>query len=280
MRLSNDEFRRKFWTPAVRRLIQNTLYANKTTKCLPCSIMKLAPYEPPNEPALPSERINISRPFENVGIDYFGPYRVRLSGETKVYGLIFSCMTTRAIHLEITSGLTADKTMLAIRRFISRRGCPVNILSDNARQFQLVKSVIERTWSSITFDEKLMEFVSDKGIKWVHTTERAPWMGSIYERLIGSVKYCLKRTLGHCIYEPEELQTIFCEVELVVNSRPITARSENELYEPLRPIDFLLPQGSNWPVQDVADIESNDPDFLLRKDREAAELIRMHQHAS
>ena len=173
------EFRRKFWTPALRRLIQNTLYANKTTKCLPCSIMKLAPFEPPNEPALPSERINISRPFENVGIDYFGPYRVRLSGETKFYGLIFSCMTTRAIHLEITSGLTADKTMLAIRRFISRRGCPVSILSDNARQFQLVKSVIERTWSLITFDEKLMEFVSDKGIKWVHTTERAPWMGSI-----------------------------------------------------------------------------------------------------
>ena len=105
-------------------------------------------------------------------------------------------MTTRAIHLEVTSSLSADRTMLALRRFISRRGCPTSILSDNAKQFQLVKSVIEQQWQLLTMDEKLLDFVAARSIKWVHTTERAPWRGSIYERLIGNVKYCMKRTLG------------------------------------------------------------------------------------
>ena len=71
-------------------------------QCLPCSIMRIKPFHPPNEPPLPRERVCYSRPFQNVGIDFFGPYRVRDS-KRKFYGLIFSCMNTRAIHLEITS---------------------------------------------------------------------------------------------------------------------------------------------------------------------------------
>ena len=242
-------------------------------------MMRARPFAPPPEPPLPTERVNVSRPFEHCGIDYFGPYRLK-SFEEKCYGLIFSCMTTRAIHLEMTSSLSADKTMLAMRRFISRRGCPGSILSDNAKQFQLVKSTVEQQWQMLTYDEKLSNFVTSRGIKWVHTTERAPWRGSIYERLIGSVKYCLKRTLGRRSFEREELYTILIEVELIVNSRPLTTQTENEITSVLKPIDFLLPQGSGLIVNETSDIDPDDPDFLLTRDKEAAELIRLHKSAA
>ena len=256
------EYRKCYWTPALRKLIKNCLYVNKETKCLPCAMMRARPFAPPPEPPLPTERVNVSRPFEHCGIDYFGPYRLK-SFEEKCYGLIFSCMTTRAIHLEMTSSLSADKTMLAMRRFISRRGCPGSVLSDNAKQFQLVKSTVEQQWQVLAYDEKLSDFVTSRGIKWVHTTERAPWRGSIYERLIGSVKYCLKRTLGRRSFEREELYTILIEVELIVNSRPLTTQTENEITSVLKPIDFLLPQGSGLIVNETSDIDPDDPDFLL-----------------
>ena len=165
--------------------------------------------------------------------------------------------------------------MLALRRFIGRRGCPSSILSDNAKQFQLVISVVEQQWQLLTFDDKLHDFVAARGIKWVHTTERAPWRGSIYERLISSVKYCLKRTLGRRTLEREELYTIMLEVEFIVNSRPLTAQSDEEIVKILRPIDFLLPQGSGMVIKDVDGFDPVDPNFL----KEAAELIRLHKRA-
>ena len=69
-------------------------------------------------------------------------------------------MTTRVLHMELTSRLSADRNMLELRRFIGRRGCPPSILSDNAKQFQLVNSVVEQQWQLLTFDEKLHDFVS------------------------------------------------------------------------------------------------------------------------
>ena len=172
----------------------------------------------------------MSRPFEHCGMDYFGPYRLK-SVDEKCYGLIFTCMTTRAVHLELSSSMSADRTMLALRRFISRRGCPVTILSDNAKSFQLVKSVVEQQWQMLTFDEKLQDFVAARGIRWIHTTERAPWL------------------------EKEELYTVLLEVEFIVNSRPLTAQSEDEVIRVLKPIDFLLPQEAGLTINEAAAID-------------------------
>ena len=118
-----------------------------------------------------------------------------------------------------------------------------------------------------------------RGIKWVHTTERAPWRGSIYERLNGNIKYCMKRTLGRKSFEREELFTILTEVEFIVNSRPLTVSSEEERTQVLRPIDFLLPQGSGLVVSEATELDIEGPEFLLPKDREAAQLIQLHKQA-
>ena len=70
------------------------------------------------------------------------------------------------------------------------------------------------------------------------------------------------------------------EVEFIVNSRPLTAQSDEEIVKILRPIDFLLPQGSGMVIKDVDDFDPVDPNFLLPKDKKAAELIRLHKRAA
>ena len=271
-----SEFRKRFWSSALRRLIRQYIYMNKQTKCLPCAIMQAKPFPTPAEPPLPANRVNQSRPFEHTGIDYFGPYKVKTSeGIAKAYGLIFSCLTTRAIHLELTSDMTTDRTILAIRRFIARRGSPSSILSDNARQFQLAKNVIDSTWNLVIEDDKLLNYTNSQHIRWNHTTERAPWRGSVYERLIACVKYCLRRTLSKRALEYEELLTTMVEVEKIVNSRPMTVISEGDLIRPLRPLDFLLPQGDGPTIEYKADSDLQDPDFLLTKEYNASELRKL-----
>ncbi|XP_066911613.1 uncharacterized protein [Clytia hemisphaerica] len=92
---------------------------------------------------LPKERLSVgSHAFENVGVDYFGPINVkqgrrtrRTAGTAKRYGALFTCMTTRALHLELAGDLSTDSFILALRRFRARRGNPKTIRSDNGTNF-------------------------------------------------------------------------------------------------------------------------------------------------
>ena len=81
---------------------------------------------------LPEDRLTPEKPpFSFVGIDYFGPLEVK-QGRSRVkrYGCLFTCLTTRAIHIEIAHSLGTDSMVNALRRFISIRGCPERIRSD------------------------------------------------------------------------------------------------------------------------------------------------------
>ena len=92
---------------------------------------------------LPKERLSFNeQPFTHTGIDYFGPINVKLTRKTrsnqathKRYGALFTCLTTRAVHLELASDLSTDIFILALRRFIAGRGKPKEILSDNGANF-------------------------------------------------------------------------------------------------------------------------------------------------
>ena len=62
---------------------------------------------------------------------------------------IFTCLATRAVHLELVVDMTAEQFLLCFRRFISQRGTPREIISDNAQQFKTASSVINRIWKNI-----------------------------------------------------------------------------------------------------------------------------------
>ena len=107
-------------------------------QCIVCRRAEGGPFASPPMPPLPAERVNQSPAFTFCGVDYFGPMFVKVeAGENKkVWVLLFTCLATRAIHLELVADMSTEQFLLAFRRFVARRGCPSRIWSDNAPQFK------------------------------------------------------------------------------------------------------------------------------------------------
>uniref|UniRef100_A8PET6 Integrase catalytic domain-containing protein n=1 Tax=Brugia malayi TaxID=6279 RepID=A8PET6_BRUMA len=142
-----------------------------------------------------------------------GPLSVKSNtGLVKRWIALFTCFTTRAVHLEMAENLSAENFSHVLRRFIARRGYPKLILSDNASQFQLVfKTVMEEN----------ANFLATKGMIWKNTIPRAPWGGGVYERLIGLTKKALRRAMGRKLLKEGELITLIVEIEGILNTRPL-----------------------------------------------------------
>ncbi|XP_064468687.1 uncharacterized protein LOC135382950 [Ornithodoros turicata] len=125
------ELRQSYWVTKGRQAVRRTLHT-----CLQCRRRRLSPESAPVAP-LPRVRLTPSLPFDTVGVDFAGPLSVsREDGtEHKAYITLFTCRVTRAVHLELVSGMTTQHFLAAFRRFISRRGVPSLVMSDNARTF-------------------------------------------------------------------------------------------------------------------------------------------------
>ena len=134
---------------------------------------------------------------------------------------LYTCVNVRAVHLELIEDMTTESFLLCLRRFIARRGKPSMIISDNASQFKLSNSVINKIWGRIATDEDVQSYVNNEGIEWKHIVEYAPWMGGFYERLVGLTKRSLRKSLGRCKITRQKLMTLIAEVEAVLNSRPL-----------------------------------------------------------
>lgn len=214
--------RNKYWILQGRAQVQKVL-----KNCLQCRKYGGGPYKLPLMPPLPVERINYSKPFTFTGIDYFGPLKVN-EGELveKRWVCLFTCLAVRAIHMEIIKDLTAEECVMAIRRFVSTRGLPQVITSDNASQFKLTAEVLTS------------QFCIRNEISWRFIPQLAPWFGGFYERLIGIVKNCLKRTIDKHLMTNNQLCTIIKEIEAVINTRPLTTVGA-EFEQVLCPADFL-----------------------------------------
>ena len=83
------------------------------------------------------------------------------------------------------------------------------------------------------------ESVSFRNVKWDFSLKEAPWYGGFWERLVGQLKRCLKKTLGRAYLNFYELQTVTNEIELVLNSRLLGALHDDDLEEPLTPNHLL-----------------------------------------
>ena len=190
---------------------------------------------------LPDARFDDARAFSSVGVDYFGPMLVKRFRKTeKRYGVLFTCLATRAIHLELAQSLDTDSFMLALRRFAARRGQPKALYSDNGSNFvgaerQLSESLAE--WDQT----KIVDQLSQKGIEWHFLPPGAPHMGGVWERLVGSVKRALRTVVGENCLTDEVLYTFLTEVESMLNGRPLTyVSSDTRDPEPLTPNHLLL----------------------------------------
>lgn len=138
--------------------------------------------------SLPYDRLQIAPAFSKVGVDFFGLIKVKhLRKQQKRYGCLFTCLVTRAIHLDVAFSLFTDCFNTCLRRFIVRRGKPTVIYSDNRTNFVGANRelrVCNDDWNQDTIGGVL----SQEGIQWVFNPPATPEMGSVWERLMRSCK--------------------------------------------------------------------------------------------
>ncbi|XP_078334132.1 uncharacterized protein LOC144625796 [Crassostrea virginica] len=252
--------RQTYWIPQGRAEVRRVL-----RKCIICKRHEGGPYRMPLMPPLPRKRENESSPFTYTGVDYFGPIYVKAnSGTKKVWVCLFTCLVVRSVHLELMQDMSTEEFLLGLRRFIARWGKPKQLISDNASQFKLASSVLEETWSATVHDSDVQSYVANEGIEWQFIVELAPWMGGFYERLIGVVKRCLRKTIGKLCLTSEQLRTLLAEAEAVVNSRPLVYVGD-DIHSNicLTPAHFLtLNPKTGIPCNDEEGITTEDPEYL------------------
>ena len=191
-------------------LVRRRSVGRVVSTCTRCRRYKGLAYQPVDG-GLPSFRTTPSRPFASVGLDFFGPLFV--DEGTKVWVLLFTCATSRAIHLELVRSQNTDEVKRALRRFFALRSMPQLILSDNAKTFHALLGHIP---SSVT-----RRFIP----------EAAPWWGGFWERMVGVTKKCLKVTLHQCHLSFDELAVVLYELAFHINLRPLTS-SDDEILTP------------------------------------------------
>ncbi|XP_073842387.1 uncharacterized protein isoform X2 [Musca autumnalis] len=224
--------RTKFWIPSLRQLVRSS-----KKNCQICKNRSAVP-SPPLMGQLPEDRvIPFVRAYSYTGVDFIGPYTVSLGRRSeKRWVALFTCLTTRAIHLELAKDLSTDAVILCLRNFINRRGVPVRVRSDRGTNF------IGASKENFVFDScKIGDECTRRGIEWVFNNPADPSAGGAWERMVLAVKNVLAFTMKEKSPQVETLNSLLIEAENLVNSRPLTHLPiESEDSEPLTPNHFLV----------------------------------------
>ena len=143
-----NEIRQKYWIVNLRNSLRTTV-----TKCILCRTRRAKPVVPVMG-ELPSARVAYRQPpFSHTGLDYFGPMLVQIGRRReKRWGALFTCLTTRAIHIELTNSLSSDSAIMALRRMSARRGQPVAIYSDNGTNFRGADNELTEALRNLDFE--------------------------------------------------------------------------------------------------------------------------------
>ena len=229
------ELRSRYWIVRGRQVIRKEIYS-----CSVCRRHEGQAYKADPLSDMPEFRFKEEHPFASTGVDFAGPLFVKSSDGrgsqvSKVYICLFTCGSTRAVHIELTPNLTTAAFIRCLRRFVARRGIPQLFISDNAKTFKAASAQLAKIFS----DPDTISFMLRQKIEWKFNLEKAPWWGGFFERMIKSTKRCLKKILGRARLTYEELLTVLVEVECILNSRPLTYMYPDEIGEPLTPSHLI-----------------------------------------
>ncbi|KAF0724709.1 Uncharacterized protein FWK35_00038057, partial [Aphis craccivora] len=230
---------RQFWIASVRCVIRKVIGS-----CTIC-VRAIARTPTPLMADLPAVRVQACRPFSRVGIDYAGPLpmrecRLRKARQYKVYVAVFVCMAVKAVHLEVVLDLTTDAFLAALDRFVARRGLPHEIFSDCGTNFVGASKQLRQL---VNNPDNYHRISSHFSCTWIFNPPSAPHFGGLWEAAVRSFKTLLTRVMGTHNPSPEELSTILCRIEAILNSRPLTPMSSSPLdLDYLSPGHFLIGQ--------------------------------------
>lgn len=230
------DIRQTYWPLGGRNLARSIV-----KKCVKCFRQKRQNVQPVMG-QLPESRTKLEFPFLNCAVDYAGPILIadrkgRGCKLLKSYLCIFICLAVKAVHLELVTDLSKEAYMAALHRFISRRGKPQTITSDNGTNFvgacNELQSLISR--SNIGAD------LADEGIKFLFTPAYSPHFNGMAEAAVRSTKHHLRRILNLTHLTYEEMSTCLAQIEAILNSRPLTPLSTDTLdLSALTPSHFLI----------------------------------------
>lgn len=224
---------------------------------------------------IPELRIGQSmRAFSQTAVDYAGPFftkQGRGRPRNKRYLCLFTCMACRAVHLELSYSLDTDSFLNAFYRFVSRRGLPNIVLSDNGTNFVGAVRELKELVEALDRD-KIVDSVANKGIEWRFIPPVAPHFGGVHEAMVKSAKKAIFAILGDADINDEELLTAFCGAEGLINGRPLTYQSANPEDEPvLTPNHFLHGQSGGQFAPDSVDMTTFN---INKRWRRVQELVK------
>ena len=249
--LTMAKVRSRYWIPRLRQLVRKVRGA-----CHGCKRFQALAYAAPPPGNLPTTRTHGTNPYQVIGVDYAGPIRYRVSKkrEGKAYVLLYACSLTRGIYLDLLLNLETAECLRSLKKFIAHRGRPERIYSDNGRTF-----VGAAEWmKTVMKDERLQTYLSTNQIKWQFNLSRAPWWGGQFERFIGLVKTALNKTIGNGMLRWEELQEVLLDVEINLNSRPLSYVEDDVQLPLLTPNSMLFLNSNVLPELQPYHIETAD----------------------
>ena len=231
--------REVYWIPRGREAVKRVLGT-----CVICRRHDGQSYNTGKIATLPPSRVSDGPPFVNTGMDFAGPLYVKIDNEDgnerileKAYVCLYTCASTRALHLELVPKLSVSAFLQSFRRFTARRGLPTKLLSDNAKTFKSAAKEVR----AIARSNEVQRYFASKGIEWSFIVEKAPWQGGFWERMVKCVKRCLKKVVGRTSLSYEEMRTILIEIEATLNNRPMTYvyGDEDGISYPLTPAALI-----------------------------------------
>ena len=178
--------------------------------------------------SLPEERTRPAPPFTYTMVDYFGHYNVR--GEVqkritgKAWGIIFTDLVSRAVHLEAVYNYGTDAFLIAFTKFVSVRGYPRKMYSDPGSNLTAASRELSEQWTSMWKQgDEIMNKSAEKGMDWIFSAADAPWQNGAVESLVRTVKKSISFSMQDQRLTPTEFSAVLYEVMNTVNERPIGA---------------------------------------------------------
>ena len=213
----------EFWINCGRSYVRKLL-----NSCFICKLLQSRSY---NTLKTQIYRINATVPFQVCGADYLGLlyvkdiyYKSSNDDMYKAYIVIFTCSSSRSVILDLVEDNSSKTFMNSINKFIAKRCCSKKIISDDGTAFKSQDSQL---------------FYSERRITWKFNLDGAPWWGGFWERLVGMVKKCLKKSIGSERLSFTELSTVLFEIENVLNNRPLCFMYDDDMSEVLTPNSLL-----------------------------------------